>query len=115
MMAINVLEWTEKPAHVLAEFKRVLKKGGHLCAGILGPTAAPRMNSFNRLYGEETICNTMMPWEFEKLAEESGWKMIGGHGVHKKEVTDENYQGLSDELKQALSFMWVFMLRKEAD
>lgn len=36
-MAINSLEWTEVPAAGLKEMKRVLKTGGRLCIGLLGP------------------------------------------------------------------------------
>src|SRR5690625_3126737 len=68
VMAINVLEWTADPAKALDELTRVVKKNGLLCIGILGPTAGPRTNSYDRLHGDNTICNTMMPWEFEKLA-----------------------------------------------
>ncbi|MGY0693644.1 class I SAM-dependent methyltransferase [Virgibacillus sp. FSP13] len=112
VMAINVLEWTEQPAIALKELQRVLKKDGLLCIGILGPTAGPRANSYSRVYGEKAICNTMMPWEFQRLASESDFEYIDGFGVYKEGVKKENYQGLSRELKQALSFMWVFMFRK---
>ncbi|WP_106494950.1 class I SAM-dependent methyltransferase [Lentibacillus sp. Marseille-P4043] len=115
MMAINVLEWTEQPAKALYELHRVLKKDGLLCIGILGPTAGPRTNSYPRVYGEKAICNTLMPWEFQRLASEINFEYVDGFGVYKEGVKKENYQGLSCELKQALSFMWVFMLRKEGD
>lgn len=112
VLAINSLEWTEVPAHSLEELRRVVKKGGYLCIGILGPTAGPRNNSYPRLYGGETICNTVMPWEFRQLAEESGLEVVDGHGVYKKEVQERHYQGLTEKLQQALTFLWVFMLRK---
>ncbi|MBM7703224.1 class I SAM-dependent methyltransferase [Metabacillus iocasae] len=112
MMAINSLEWTEVPAHALKEATRIVKSGGYACVGILGPTAGPRANSYRRLYGEDVICNTMMPWEFEKLANEQGWSVIDGHGVYKKGVNEQQLGGLSTELKQSLTFMWVFLLRK---
>ncbi|WP_044748379.1 class I SAM-dependent methyltransferase [Bacillus alveayuensis] len=111
-MAINSMEWTEKPLDALNEIRRVLKSGHLLCVGLLGPTAAPRVNSYRRLYGEPVICNTMMPWEFEKLAQENGWEVVAGQGVYKRGVTDELVATLPTELKQALTFMWLFMLRK---
>lgn len=113
VMAINSLEWTEEPLRALNEIKRVLKPSGLLCAGILGPTAGPRANSFRRLYGDDVILNTMMPWEFQQLAEETGWKVRDGKGVYKNAVKDNMLAGLPLELKQALSFMWVFILEKE--
>lgn len=112
VMCINVLEWTEEPAKALNELQRILKTSGYLFIGILGPTAGPRANSYPRLHGENTICNTMMPWEFQQLAMEHNWKYIDGLGVYKDGVKGEHHQGLSLELKQALSFMWVFCLEK---
>jgi ubiquinone/menaquinone biosynthesis C-methylase UbiE len=113
VMAINSLEWTEVPVQALLEIKRITKTGGFLCAGILGPTAFPRINSYRRLYGEEVICNTMMPWEFEKLAVENGFRIIDEHGVYKKGVKEEDIEHLPKELRQSLTFMWVFMLQKK--
>jgi ubiquinone/menaquinone biosynthesis C-methylase UbiE len=111
-MAINSIEWTEKPLEALNEMRRVIKRGHYLCVGLLGPTAAPRINSYRRLYDEPVICNTMMPWEFEKLAQENGWEVVDGQGVYKRGVTEGLVASLSPELKQALTFMWLFMLRK---
>lgn len=113
VMAINSIEWTEIPFVALNELSRVIEKDGYLCAGILGPTAQPRINSYKRLYGEKVIMNTMMPWEFEKLATEAGWEIVDSHGVNKREVIDDHLQGLPQELKQALSFMWIFMLKNK--
>ncbi|MFA1821835.1 class I SAM-dependent methyltransferase [Virgibacillus oceani] len=112
IMAINVLEWTADPEKALREVIRVVKENGLLCIGLLGPTAGPRINSYPRLYGENAICNTMMPWEFEKLALEKNLEYVDGFGVYKKEVKENQYKDLPRELKQALTFMWVFMLRK---
>lgn len=113
VVSINVLEWTKTPAKGLQELHRVLKKDGLLCVGILGPTAGPRGNSYPRLYGEQAICNTMMAWEFQKLALACNLAYIDGFGVYKEGVTEQNYQDLPLELQQALTFMWVFMLRKD--
>ncbi|MGM8212488.1 class I SAM-dependent methyltransferase [Virgibacillus sp. W0430] len=112
LVAINVLEWTEQPKKVLEELQRVVKTNGVLCIGILGPTAGPRANSFPRLYGKRVVCNTMMPWEFEQMALENGWTSVDCFGVYKEGVKEKHYADLSIELQQALSFMWVFMLRK---
>ncbi|UZW65785.1 class I SAM-dependent methyltransferase [Priestia flexa] len=112
VVVINVLEWTEQPLVALNEIKRVVKSGGHACVGILGPTAQPRTNSYRRLYGENVICNTMMPWEFQQLASENGWEIIDGEGVYKKGVNQETLVTLSSELKQSLSFLWLFILKK---
>lgn len=112
IMAINVLEWTEFPENALVELHRVLKKDGLLCIGVLGPTAGPRTNSYPRLKGEEAICNTMMPWEFQKLASENNLQYVDGFGVYKEGVKEQHYKNLPLDLKQALTFLWVFMLRK---
>ncbi|MGG1399421.1 class I SAM-dependent methyltransferase [Bacillus salipaludis] len=111
VMAINSLEWTESPLKVLFEIKRIVKNDGLACIAILGPTAMPRINSFRRLYGEKVICNTMMPWEFEKLAEENGFKKIAEMGVYKREAEKLPVENLPLELRQSLSFMWVFMFK----
>lgn len=110
VLAINSLEWTESPLDVLQEIRRIVKPGGRACIGILGPTAAPRANSYRRLYKDEVICNTMMPWEFEQLAHENGWSKIDELGVYKKASEQLSKGSLTDELKQSLSFMWIFML-----
>lgn len=113
VMAINVLEWMEIPASALDEMARVCKPNATICIGILGPTAGPRKHHYPKVYGEASIINSMMPWEFQKLAEEKGFRYIDGFAVHKKEVKQKNYEGLSNMMQQALSFMWVFILRKE--
>ncbi|MFD2627244.1 class I SAM-dependent methyltransferase [Oceanobacillus kapialis] len=113
LLAINVLEWTEDPFHALKEMVRVTNGEGFLCIGVLGPTAGPRINSFPRLHGEKAICNTMMPWELEKLAKHLGLQRIDDVGVYKKEVQPEEAAHLPLELKQALSFMWVYLFKKE--
>ncbi|SDK30086.1 class I SAM-dependent methyltransferase [Sediminibacillus albus] len=112
IMAINSLEWTEHPAQALHELDRILKKGGLACVGLLGPTAGPRNNSYPRLKGGKAICNTMMPWELQKLVDELGWQTIDGQGVYKQEVDQAQVERLPLELKQALTFMWLFMFRK---
>lgn len=112
VMAINSLEWTEHPLVVLKEMKRIVKVNGYACVGILGPTAMPRTNSYRRLYNEHVICNTMMPWEFGQLASENGWEKIAELPVFKRGVEQLKLHNLSTDLKQALSFMWVFMLKR---
>ncbi|MGD6795135.1 class I SAM-dependent methyltransferase [Metabacillus indicus] len=115
LLTINCLEWTADPLAALQELKRVVKKGGYLCIAVLGPTAHPRENSYGRLYGKDVICNTMMPWEFEKLALENGWELIDNQGVYKRGVTEDMIHNLSAELKQSLSFLWLFMLQKKGE
>ena len=112
VLAINSLEWTENPLRALAEMKRILKDGGKACVGMLGPTAG-RKQSFPRLYGKRVICNTMMPWEFERLALENGWEKVDELTVFKKDALKLPTERLSGELRQALSFMHVFMLEKK--
>lgn len=111
VIAINSLEWTENPLEVLKEMKRIVRPFGYACIGILGPTAMPRKHSFNRLYGEEVICNTMMPWELQQLAEENGWEKVAEKGVYKRGVNQQLIETLSLDLKQALSFMWVMIFK----
>ncbi|WP_249872688.1 class I SAM-dependent methyltransferase [Oceanobacillus saliphilus] len=115
ILAINVLEWVEDPLRALGELNRVVKNNGMLCVGILGPTAGPRENSYPRLLGEKAICNTMMPWEFNKMAADLNLKYADGFGVYKDGVQDQHYENLPIKLKQALTFMWVSMLQKEGE
>lgn len=112
IMSINVLEWTEVPLKAVKELKRIVKEDGIIFVGLLGPTAGPRANSFPRLQGEKAICNTMMPWEFQQLAEKEGFEYVDGIGVYKDAVKEHHYKELPLDLKQALTFMWLFMLRK---
>lgn len=112
MMVINVLEWTKSPYRALLEIKRVLKSGGLLCVGILGPTAGPRSHSYRRLYGEDVLINSMMPWEFTSLVSEMDFQIIDDFGVRKKETNELDDAHLPKKLQQSLSFMWVFMLKK---
>lgn len=115
VLAINVLEWTEYPYDVLRELKRVIRPGGIICLGLLGPTAGPRAHSYQRLYGEPVICNTMMPWEWNTLAAENGLVYIDGFGVPKKGMKQEDVSHFPLELKQAISFMWVGIYQKEGE
>ncbi|MDF2904513.1 MAG: type 11 methyltransferase, partial [Bacillus sp. (in: firmicutes)] len=57
------------------------------------------------------ICNTMMPWEFEKLASEKGFSKVAEYGVYKRGADQFQLGSLSTDLKQALSFIWVFMFQ----
>ncbi|WP_210365034.1 class I SAM-dependent methyltransferase [Bacillus sp. REN3] len=111
VLAINSVEWTSSPFAALKEMERIIKPGGFACIGILGPTAAPRKNSYQRLYGKEITCNTIMPWELEQLAEENSWKKAGEYGVYKKAAMQLSLGSLPVVLQQALSFMWVFMFQ----
>ncbi|MGM0845434.1 MAG: class I SAM-dependent methyltransferase [Bacillota bacterium] len=111
VMMINSLEWTEDPLHALKQVQGLVKQDGRLCIGILGPTAHPRENSFPRLYGEKVICNTMMPWELEKLALDTGMLKEDEQWIYKKGVSEKHTMNLSSELKQALTFMTLFMFK----
>lgn len=113
LLAINSLEWTEKPLDALNEMLRIIKPGGLACIGILGPTAKPRENSYARLMGQKVICNTMMPWEFVKLASENGWRKLAEKGVYKRGVNEKVLSGLSYDLRQALTFMTLFILERK--
>lgn len=112
-LLINVIEWTENPIDALIEIKRILKKDGMLCVGILGATAGPRANSYQRLYKEKVVMNTMMPWEFFQLAKENGFNLVEQQVIHKNDVDSKDVAQLPDELQQAISFMTLFMLKKE--
>ncbi|HWO76325.1 MAG TPA: class I SAM-dependent methyltransferase [Bacillus sp. (in: firmicutes)] len=114
VMAINSIEWNESPLHALTEMARITKPKGYACVGILGPTAAPRVNSYDRLYGKPAVCHTIMPWEFSQLAKENGWIVADQFPVYKREVESEWADPLPPILQQALSFMWVFMLQKNS-
>lgn len=111
VLAINVLEWAEVPHEALKDVYRVLQDDGYLCIGILGPTAGPRQYSYDRLYGEQVMMNTMQPWEFLKMAKAEGFKPVNELHVHKKWNVVINEQ-MPVEAKQALSFMTVFVLKK---
>jgi SAM-dependent methyltransferase len=112
IIAINVLEFSEDPLHSLRGFHRVLQPEGILLIGILGPTAGPRSYSYRRLYGEKTIQNTMMPWEAKRLAEENGFRFIEEEPVYREGVPAEIARRLSPELREALSFLTLFVLQK---
>ena len=57
--------------------------------------------------------NTMMPWEFFQLAKENGFTLMEQYVIHKNDVDETVVSHLPDELKQAISFMTLFMLKKE--
>ena len=112
-VTINVLEWTNIPAHALQEMTRTLKQDGFLCVGILGPTAGPRAHSYDRIYGKGILQNTMMPWEFLQLAKECGYTLVDEMPVWKNHLGDIKPEQLPIQLQQAISFMWVFILQKK--
>ncbi|MBN6188162.1 class I SAM-dependent methyltransferase [Aneurinibacillus sp. BA2021] len=111
IMAINVIEWTDAPRDMLLNLQRYIQPDGVLALGILGPTAAPREHGYRRLYGENVVLNTMMPWECERLLMENGYEIIHQEGVYKRGVTAAMTESLSHELRQALSFLWMFYAR----
>lgn len=110
-LVINVIEWVETPIDALQELSRIIRKDGYLCIGILGPTAGPRAYSYDRLYGNPVIQNTMMPWEFIRMANENDWELVDALHVWRKGVKAKHVEKLQTSLKQALSFMTVFMLQ----
>jgi SAM-dependent methyltransferase len=112
ILSINAIEWVKSPLAALKEFHRVLKEDGILCLGILGPTAAPREHSYRRHYDEPVIQNTLMPWEAGRLFQENGFTLLDQCGVYKRGVTDDMVTNLSTELKQALSFLWLFIFQR---
>ncbi|WP_170007069.1 class I SAM-dependent methyltransferase [Bacillus fonticola] len=111
-MAINSIEWVEHPIDVLEEMNRVVKPGGWLCTSILGPTAGPRTNSFNRLMKKKAICNTMMPWEWRQLLEQTGWKIVAQQGIWKEAFSGEKAAQLPVLLQQAVSFSWLLLAKR---
>lgn len=111
ILAVNVIEWTISPRKTLGVFHYLLKKDGILALGVLGPTAAPRQHSYDRLYNKEVVCNTMMPWECERLLEENGFDIVHQEGVYKRGVTEDMTAQLPRELCQSLSFLWMFYVR----
>jgi len=112
ILSINVVEFTPSPRKAILELRRVLMPGGTLVLGILGPTAGPRAHSYRRLYEEDTIQNTMMPWEAKKLAAENGLRLLGEEPVYKEGVTPDIAGRLSVELREAVSFLTLFALQK---
>jgi 2-polyprenyl-3-methyl-5-hydroxy-6-metoxy-1,4-benzoquinol methylase len=112
ILCINVVEFTPSPLQALLELKRVLKPDGVLIVGILGPTAGPRAHSYRRLYEEQTIQNTMMPWEAKQLARENGYELLEEEPVYKEGIGPDIAGRLSVELREAVSFLTVFALKK---
>lgn len=113
ILSINVVEFTPSPLKSLMELHRLLKPGGVLVLGILGPTAGPRNHSYRRLYDEATIQNTMMPWEAKKLAQENGFVLIDEEPVYKEGVPSELAELLPEDLQEALSFLTLFALKRQ--
>ncbi|WNC13460.1 class I SAM-dependent methyltransferase [Brevibacillus brevis] len=112
VLSINVVEFTPSPLKAIRELRRVLIPGGVLVLGILGPTAGPRAHSYRRLYDEQTIQNTMMPWEAKQLATENGFQLLEEEPVYKEGVTPDIAGRLRVELREAVSFLTVFALQK---
>lgn len=82
ILAVNSLEWTDRPLRALHEMTRVAPLA---IISLLGPTAAPRANSFDRLLGSDApMGNTMMPWELEQLAKQLGWTLLDSENVMKE-------------------------------
>ncbi|MFP3390008.1 class I SAM-dependent methyltransferase [Brevibacillus sp. SIMBA_040] len=115
VLSINVVEFTPSPLQTLRGLHRVLAPEGVLILGILGPTAGPRAHSYRRLYEETTIQNTMMPWEAKQLARENGFLLLSEEPVYKEGITPDIAGRLSVELREAVSFLTLFALQKEAN
>jgi ubiquinone/menaquinone biosynthesis C-methylase UbiE len=116
VLAITSIEWSGDPFKAIKEFHRVLVDDGILCVGILGPTAPPRGHSFDRLYGKEVLCHTVMPWEFQRLCTENGWELLHGEGVFNPKVIDPSIVStLPLFSQQAVSFMWLFIFKKQVN
>lgn len=115
ILSINVVEFTPSPLAAIRELRRLLAPGGVLVLGILGPTAGPRAHSYRRLYEEDTIQNTMMPWEAKQLAMENGFTLLEEELVYKDGVTPDIAERLPIELREAVSFLTLFALKKAAE
>ncbi|KIL47999.1 class I SAM-dependent methyltransferase [Jeotgalibacillus campisalis] len=113
VMCINSLEWMENPFKALKTIDSLVTDNGKIFCAILGPTAGPRSNSFDRLVDGNFICNTMMPWEFQGLADELNWHYLDEVHVYKDEAVKINKDGLSNKLKQSLTFYTLFVYEKK--
>lgn len=108
ILYINSIEWTKKPLLTIYEMNRLLKKNGKVCISLLGPTAFPRTNSYERLYDKDVSCNTMMPWELEQLMLEHDFVMIKEQGIYGN-IPQDFLQQLPKKHQQALAFSWLFL------
>ncbi|MGM9988019.1 MAG: class I SAM-dependent methyltransferase [Bacillaceae bacterium] len=111
IICINSIEWTPNPLLVIKELQRILKKSGKICISLLGPTAAPRKNSYERLYGHTAICNTMMPWELEQLMTEHHFHLLKEQGIYGK-IPTELISSIPKKHQQALAFSWLSLFEK---
>ena len=117
VFACTSLEWTDAPARIIEEVRRVLKPNGRFVPVTLGPLAPPRRTAYRRLYGESVIHNMMMPWELKGLLRDHGFRIADMAGAYagryapKRELVEQ----LQDNwlARAALSYLWSFACFKE--
>ncbi|KUP07991.1 hypothetical protein Q73_07765 [Bacillus coahuilensis m2-6] len=111
-LTVNSLEWTPDPLVAIGNVREILKDNGYYLASILGPTASPRKNSFDRLVGKTAVCHTMMPWEFRELMQMNGFTLIDQDYVWKQDFNEKLSVSLPVDLKEALSFSTIYLFQK---
>jgi hypothetical protein len=55
----------------------------------------------------------MMPWEAKQLAAENGFRLLEEEPVYREGITPDISGRLSVELREAVSFLTLFVLEKE--
>ena len=121
----NVLDFTPHPGVALAEFRRVLARGGLLLLTMLGAHSPVKSSAgverWRRFLPEPPPVmplNDILPWEMEALLDATGWRVIeqvpqvsgttfsGPAGGY----TQEQVEALPDRvLQQAAATTWLFV------
>ncbi|NEW06917.1 class I SAM-dependent methyltransferase [Paenibacillus sp. SYP-B3998] len=108
----TVLEWVQNPAALVSEMIRVTRSGGRIVIACLGPRNLPFDEAYNRLLGEQSNYNMLMPVELHRMLESLGLKIKSIKGVRNQGVSEEMYDKMDWITKSFCSNLWIIGCEK---
>lgn len=115
-----VLDFVPGPGLALAEFRRILRRGGRLALWVLGAASPVKRDDWRRFLPGATgptVRNQLLPWEAEALLDALGWEIVSQAPEFERSASGkgnrysaEMAEQLSDRvLQQTIATSWRFV------